>query len=364
MAIVLATVGVPLAATSPAAAQGTISATCTVGGVSAPCSSGWYTSPVSVVWQADAPATSTSGCAFNIVTNYTSDLITTLSCNVLWTDGTSSSLRVPLHLETSTPTMTASTRSPDAAGWYDHPVTVSFSGSSFSGITSCTPPVTYAGPATAGTSVGGSCVDNAGKLVSTTLPLAYDATPPAVTAGAQTADRSVALRWSATDVAPIASVTVIRTPGIGSVKTSTVYAGDGDVYRDERVRNGRHYVYTIIARDQAGNTSVQTVGATPNPRLLAPLANAHVSSPPLLSWTPVRGATYYNVQLYRSSKVLSVWPKRADLRLRRTWKFHGRRYTLKPGRYTWYVWPGFGKRSAGRYGRTIGHGTFVVMPRS
>ena len=102
----------------------------------------------------------------------------------------------------------------------------------------------------------------------------------------------------------------------------------------------------------------------PNLRLLAPLANAHISSPPLLSWTPVRGASYYNVQLYRSGKVLSAWPKHATFQLRGTWKFEGHRYRLKPGRYTWYVWPGFGKRSAAHDGREIGQGTFVVMRNS
>ncbi|MGZ4181457.1 MAG: hypothetical protein ACXVUL_12360 [Solirubrobacteraceae bacterium] len=172
------------------------------------------------------------------------------------------------------------------------------------------------------------------------------------------------MSWSATDIAPIASVTVIRTPGVGRVKASTVYTGVGGVFRDDKVRDNRHYIYTIIARDQAGNTSVKTIGVTPNPRLLAPLANAHVSSPPLLSWTPVRNATYYNVQLFRSGKVLSAWPKHATFHLRGTWKFDGRRYRLKPGRYTWYVWPGFGKRSAAHYGRVIGQGTFVVMPSS
>ena len=131
-----------------------------------------------------------------------------------------------------------------------------------------------------------------------------------------------------------------------------------------RFETATHYIYTITARDQAGNTSTKTIGVTPNPRLLAPLANAHISGPPMLSWTPVRGASYYNVQLYRSGKVLSAWPKHATFHLRGTWKFEGRRYRLKPGRYTWYVWPGFGKRSAARYGREIGQGTFVVMPSS
>jgi hypothetical protein len=82
----------------------------------------------------------------------------------------------------------------------------------------------------------------------------------------------------------------------------------------------------------------------------------------MLSWTPIRGATYYNVQLYRGGgKVLSVWPAHADFQLRPTWRFDGRRYKLKPGRYRWYVWPGFGKRRADRYGRVIGAGTFVIV---
>ena len=273
------------------------------------------------------------------------------------------SLSVPLHIEVSFPVhQRPPARPPDSNGWYDQPVAIQFNGQSFSGIASCTPPVTYAGPSTTGTSVGGTCFDNAGKTVSTTFPLAYDATPPALSAGALPADRSVALSWSASDIAPVSSITIIRTPGLGRVRTSTVYTGAGAVYRDGKVRNGTHYIYTIIARDQAGNTSVKTIGVTPDPRLLAPLANAHVSSPPLLSWTPVRNATYYNVQLFRSGKVLSAWPKHATFHLRGTWKFEGRRYRLKPGRYTWYVWPGFGKRSAAHYGREIGQGTFVVMP--
>jgi hypothetical protein len=74
----------------------------------------------------------------------------------------------------------------------------------------------------------------------------------------------------------------------------------------------------------------------------------------------VRRATYYNVQLYRGGKVLSEWPTRPTLELKYAWKFAGRGYRLRPGRYRWYVWPGFGKKAAGRYGTLIGTGTFVV----
>ena len=130
-----------------------------------------------------------------------------------------------------------------------------------------------------------------------------------------------------------------------------------------RVSNGVRYTYTITARDQAGNSSVRSVVVTPGPQLLSPAPNARLTDPPMLAWTPVRGATYYNVQLYSGDprKVLSLWPAHASLQLKRTWRFDGRRYRLRPGRYRWFVWPGFGKRSAGRYGNRIGSGTFIVV---
>ncbi len=54
----------------------------------------------------------------------------------------------------------------------------------------------------------------------------------------------------------------------------------------------------------------------------------------MLAWTPVRGATYYNVQLFHGGgKVLSMWPAHARLQLPRAWRFKGHHYRLRPGRY-------------------------------
>jgi hypothetical protein len=126
------------------------------------------------------------------------------------------------------------------------------------------------------------------------------------------------------------------------------------------VRNRTSYRYTVIAIDQAGNVGERTVVVRPGLRLLSPAQGAHVSAPPVLSWTSVPKATYYNVQVFRGAKVLSAWPKRAHLQLRRTWSFGGQRHRLRPGTYRWYVWPGFGQRSAARYGPPVGSGRFVV----
>jgi hypothetical protein len=130
--------------------------------------------------------------------------------------------------------------------------------------------------------------------------------------------------------------------------------------RDTSVRNRVRYEYRITATDEAGNVSVRKVFVTPGPRLLGPANGKRLVAPPLLRWTPVRHATYYNVQLYRGGKILSIWPTRARLKLTRSWRFGGHLHRLKPGRYRWYVWPGYGPRSAARYGQMIGKGTFVI----
>jgi hypothetical protein len=86
-----------------------------------------------------------------------------------------------------------------------------------------------------------------------------------------------------------------------------------------------------------------------------------VSAPPRLSWRTLKGATYYNVQLFRGKKkVLSAWPHGNHLQLKATWKYRGHRLGLKPGSYHWYVWPGLGGRTAQHYGRMIGRSSFRV----
>jgi len=78
----------------------------------------------------------------------------------------------------------------------------------------------------------------------------------------------------------------------------------------------------------------------------------------------VRKARFYNVQLYRKGKkVLSVWPRRTQLRLHRRWTYRGRDWRLRPGPYTWLVWPAFGTSTSPRYGRPLGLSRFRVVSR-
>jgi hypothetical protein len=253
-------------------------------------------------------------------------------------------------------------RPPDANGWYNHPVLISFAGSAFSKIASCTAPQTLAGPATPGAAISGSCTDNAGKTATASFPLRYDATPPSLTASSQPADRSVHVSWHASSgPAPLQWVQVVRNPGIASAPASVLYQGVARSYQDKKVRNGTQYTYTVTAMDEAGNVSQRTVPATPGPRLLAPAPRARLSAPPTLTWTATPKASYYNVQLFKGkAKILSVWPTRPSLRLKRTWRFGGHRHRLVRGTYHWYVWPGFGSRKKAHYGRRIGSASFVI----
>jgi hypothetical protein len=202
-----------------------------------------------------------------------------------------------------------------------------------------------------------TCRDVAGNAASRTFPLRYDATPPDMSAARiRTGDRVVRVRWPAGSTA-----TLTRTPGPGASAKAILYEGQGAGFADREVRNKRRYRYVLTLTDAAGNASSREFVVTPRRQLLAPGERAELTGPPLLRWTPVRGARYYNVQLFRGKrKILSAWPRRAELQLERRWRYRGHRYRLKDGRYQWYVWPGEGPRSARRYGERIGARSFVV----
>jgi hypothetical protein len=274
------------------------------------------------------------------------------------------SVTQPINVEVSSPTASgAPTRPPDANGWYNHPVVIAFHGNAFSGIALCTA-ATFAGPPTLSGTVNGTCVDNAGKTVSTTSSaFAYDASPPALTVGGYGGDRLIALGWSSAAFAPSLVAKIVRRPGLRRAKSSVLHLGSGTVFQDHRVRNGVRYRYTLTAFDAAGNHTIRSIVVTPGIRLVSPAPRARLTAPPLLVWTAVRRATYYNVKLFRgNTEVLSAWPAGAKLQLGSKWRFDQHRFHLRPGRYRWFVWPGFRQRAAGRYGRMIGSRTFTVAP--
>jgi hypothetical protein len=142
-----------------------------------------------------------------------------------------------------------------------------------------------------------------------------------------------------------------------------VYSGTATTYTDRGLTNGVEYRYVVVSEDATGNQSAG-VGSPAVPRLNllhTPKDGAKVKTPPKLTWARNAEANYYNVQLFRGqAKILSTWPVGASLKLKRTWKYQGRRYTLTNGVYRWYVWPGFGARSAVDYGALLGSNSFQM----
>jgi hypothetical protein len=142
-----------------------------------------------------------------------------------------------------------------------------------------------------------------------------------------------------------------------------VYRGTATTYTDRAVKNGVEYRYVVVSEDAAGNQSAGVaVAGRPRVNLLrSPKDGAKLKQPPKLVWARNAEASYYNVQLYRGqAKILSTWPLGASVKLKRTWKYQGRRYTLSKGVYRWYVWPGFGARSAVDYGELLGSNGFEM----
>jgi hypothetical protein len=316
---------------------------------------GWFTSPVRLVWTVSA-GSKLSGCADVTLTQDTAGV--QQGC-IAW-DGTDTVERtVIIKLDQTPPIVTdaAPERPPDHAGWYTRPVEFTAHGTDgTSGIEACVAPG-YGGPDSFNATVVATCRDGAGNTSSRAFGFSYDATPPDLTATVvTTADRVVRLSWPAGGTA-----TIVRTPGMDGAVESLVYEGPGTGFVDRRVRNARRYRYVLTLADAAGNTATRDLVATPGRRLVTPERRAVVIAPPLLTWTPVRGASYYNVQLFRRGhKILSAWPHRAQFQLLKSWRYRGRRLRLTNGRYHWYVWPGFGPRSERRYGKRIGARTFVI----
>src|SRR5437879_2484650 len=179
--------GMALLSGPPARAQGTIWAECISGSLAQTCQeSSWYADPVSVVWHASPAPEEVSPCALGLENAFEKDSVTGLACTAKWkTEGTDTK-QFTLHVEASSPVgESLPERPPDARGWYNHPVSITFKGHGYSGPAVCrangaSPAVVYAGPDTLSAAVSATCTDPAGKAVSPSFGLRYDGTPPTI----------------------------------------------------------------------------------------------------------------------------------------------------------------------------------------
>jgi hypothetical protein len=320
---------------------------------------GWYVSNVTVNWVVEPiPVMGTEGCQATTIVTDTVD--TPLRCHAWWADGTNIDITIHIRRDATPPTVTpVLSRPPDANGWYNQALTVSFAGSdATSGIESCSQ-ATYAGPDNPNVAVSGSCRDRAGHQTAAIAAFNYDATPPVIRRLAiRAGKRSAKVQWRTAGGAQTAQL--LRSPGLKGATESVLYTGRETEHVDGRLKPGRKYHYRLVATDPAANQATKAIDFVARGALLYPAPGERVSKPPLLIWTAKRGASYYNVILVRGRRVFSAWPLRARLQLRRKWTYRGHRYKLRPGLYRWFVWPGRGPLSAGNYGRLLGGSTFIV----
>src|SRR5205085_4950676 len=86
--------------------------------------------------------------------------------------------------------------------------------------------------------------------------------------------------------------------------------------------------------------------AHPSPSSTGFTVHVAPGAEPVLSWKPVRGASYYDVQLFRGRvRILDLWPSDAHVTVPVRWVYGGADYRLQRGRYRWDVYPGRGTQS-------------------
>jgi hypothetical protein len=327
----------------------------------APDANGWYNSPLATTFTGSDAISGVESCSLPQSYAGPDSSFAAVGGSCVDKAGNVGLGSLPLKYDATAPQVSWASpgRAPDANGWFNHPLTISFQGiDATSGVRACTE-ASYAGPDNADASVTGSCSDRAGNQSgSSGFVLKYDATAPALTdVSVKAGDRTAVLHWRAS--ADTSLIEIVRSSGRRSGET-TVYRGAGQSYADTGLKNRVKYRYEVSAYDDARNAAERSVFALPRTPLYSPPPDVKVASPPLLAWTPVENAKYYNVQVWRGRRIFSAWPSRPSLRLKRSWTYEGRRYRLTPGRYRWYVWPAFGGRGTRNFGRLLGGSSFVV----
>jgi hypothetical protein len=210
------------------------------------------------------------------------------------------------------------------------------------------------GAVTVPTSVGVAVAD----LLAPAAPTRISVTLPRTKSGATRVP--VTVRWANPVAADLARVSVVmnsRRPPRDGTDGTVVYRGLGtSIVLTLRVGQMRYLA--LFAADSSGNVSAAARRVVSLASLvpLRPLSGSFVSAAPLLAWKPTKGASYYNVQLFRNGKrVLVAWPSQPAYRIPAG--------TLLPGTYVWYVWPALeATRVTPRFADLIGRATFVYSP--
>ena len=185
--------------------------------------------------------------------------------------GNTASASLLLSIDKTPPSINATlSRDPNANGWSNGDVTVTFAcNDALSGIAFCPSPVTVTTEG-AGQVITGTAVDKAGNTATASVTLNIDKTPPSVTLIANPAVLwppshslvDVLFSGSSSDVfSDVASteitivdeygVYMLTLPGFGSIARLEPWREGSDL-------DGRHYTVTVVVTDKAGNQATST----------------------------------------------------------------------------------------------------------
>jgi hypothetical protein len=230
----------------------------------------WYLSDVTVTWTVtddESDIISTTGCEDTVLNTDTTG--TTITCSAV-SDGGASNESVTIKRDTTAPTVTGTALpTPNANGWNNGDVTVSFSGNdATSGLYSCTEDVVVLGSEGAGQLVSATCTDIAGNESDpvTVSDINIDKTDPIVTvtgvedgvtyvlgnvpiAGCETTD---ALSGVETE----ASLTLTGGNGDGTGSFTATCSGAADLAGNN---NSASVVYTVITPQEATTSIIDEV---------------------------------------------------------------------------------------------------------
>jgi hypothetical protein len=173
--------------------------------------------------------------------------------------------------------------------------------------------------------------------------------------------RTLTIRWANPPDADFDRIEITRTPGLNGAAQTVVYRGRGTAARQSGLAPGNEYQFVIRAVDEGGHRSsgIAVVVVGKNQLLLTPREGATLERRPIFRWLPARGASYYNLQLFRGKrKVGSWWPATTRFRMPPAWSFDGASHRFTPGKYSWYLWPGFGPLAKADYGDMLGQSSF------
>ena len=210
-------------------------------------------------------------------------------------------------------------RGPDYNGWYNHPVS-DRAGRDRRDLRASRPaPSDLRRPRSAPEPHRhGQLHRQRGQHASASVALNYDATAPVLSkVRVDSKARSDLVHWARR--ARRTRVVVQRWARGKGAQQACSSDGSGGGFTDSKIAPGLEYIYAVQTFDQAGNAS-KRIARSPGCRRCFSLRQDRVraagGAKPILRWNRVRGAQYYNVQLYRGSKrIFAAWPAKNQLGL-------------------------------------------------